>query len=86
MTLIADGVLVSARLLNRSRLNIRTQCTPKVLSGGMILPDKPYPIIHTAPYIQKAYKNVEDRTGTKFGEDYLWHIFNPEESDWFRIR
>jgi len=55
----------------------------EVLSGGMILPDKPYPIIHTAPYIQKAYKNVEERTGAKFGEDYLWHIFNPEESDWF---
>ena len=55
----------------------------EVLSGGMILPDKPSPIIHTAKYIQKAYKTVEERTGIKFGEDYLWHIFHPEESDWF---
>lgn len=55
----------------------------EVLSGGMILPDKPSPIIHTAKYIQKAYKTVEERTGIKFGDDYLWHIFHPEESDWF---
>ena len=55
----------------------------EVLSGGMILPGKPSPIIHTAKYIQKSYKTVEERTGIKFGDDYLWHIFHPEESDWF---
>jgi len=55
----------------------------EVLSGGMILTDKPYNIIHTAQFVQKAYKNVEERTGIKFGEDYLWHVFNPDESDWF---
>lgn len=55
----------------------------EVLSGGMILPDKSSPIIHTAKYIQKAYKTVEDRTGVKFGDDYLWHIFHPGDSDWF---
>jgi putative protein-disulfide isomerase len=55
----------------------------EVLSGGMILPDKPYHIIHTAQFVQKAYKNVEERTGIKFGEDYLWHVFHPDESDWF---
>jgi putative protein-disulfide isomerase len=22
-------------------------------------------------------------TGVKFGEDYLWHIFNPDQSDWY---
>jgi putative protein-disulfide isomerase len=36
-----------------------------------------------AGYIQGAYKNVEDLTGIKFGEDYLWHIKNPDQSDWF---
>jgi putative protein-disulfide isomerase len=36
-----------------------------------------------APYIQKAYKTVEERTGIQFGKDWLWHIFNPEESDWY---
>ena len=55
----------------------------EVLSGGMILPEQPSPIIHTAKYIQKAYKTVEERTGISFGDDYLWHIFHPEESDWF---
>ncbi len=54
-----------------------------VLSGGMILPDQPSPIGVMAPYIQQAYKTVEEHTGIKFGEDFLWHIFNPERSDWF---
>lgn len=54
-----------------------------VLSGGMILPEKPAHIGTMAPYIQKAYKDVESATGIKFGSDYLWHVFNYEESDWF---
>ena len=55
----------------------------EVLSGGMILPESPLPISVTSTYIQKAYRSVEGRTGIKFGEDYLWHIFNPDQSDWF---
>lgn len=55
----------------------------EVLSGGMILPKSPLPISVTADYIQKAYRSVEERTGIKFGEDYLWHIFNPDKSDWY---
>lgn len=54
-----------------------------VLSGGMILPEKPVHIKVSAGYIINAYKNVEELTGIKFGEDYLWHIRNPEESDWY---
>lgn len=54
----------------------------EVLSGGMIPADDPRPIKVTAAYISKAYKTVEETTGIKFGEDYLWHIFHPEESDW----
>lgn len=54
-----------------------------VLSGGMVLPDTPRSIAVTAPYIREAYKVVEAHTGIQFGQDYLWHIFNPEESDWF---
>jgi putative protein-disulfide isomerase len=53
-----------------------------VLSGGMVLPEKPTHIRVSAGYIVNAYKNVEELTGVKFGEDYLWHIKNPEESDW----
>jgi putative protein-disulfide isomerase len=57
--------------------------TIEVLSGGMILPEEPVPISVTAGYIQKAYLTVEERTGIKFGADYLWHINNPDLSDWF---
>ena len=54
-----------------------------VLSGGMILPEKPVPLIKSAGYIAQAYKNVESLSGIKFGEDYLWHIFHADESDWY---
>lgn len=55
----------------------------EVLSGGMILPEEPVSIGATAKYIEGAYKRVEEITGIKFGEDYLWHIKHPEISDWF---
>ena len=55
----------------------------EVLSGGMIIAEKPVPISATAAYIQKAYPTVEEYTGIKFGADYLWHINNPDMSDWF---
>lgn len=55
----------------------------EVLSGGMIITDEAKHISVTAPYIQKAYKVVEEHTGIKFGDDYLWHIDNPDESDWY---
>ena len=54
-----------------------------VLSGGMILPEVPTHIGIAAGYISKAYKNVEELTGIKFGADYLWHIEHPEDSDWY---
>lgn len=53
-----------------------------VLSGGMIMPDNAQPIAAIAKYIGEAYKNVERLTGVKFGQDYLWHILNPQKSDW----
>lgn len=55
----------------------------EVLSGGMIPAENPRPIAATADYINKAFHRVEELTGIKFGEDYLWHIRNPQESDWF---
>jgi putative protein-disulfide isomerase len=55
----------------------------EVLSGGMILPEQPVPISVTAGFIEKAYPTVESTTGIKFGPDFLWHIKNPELSDWF---
>lgn len=55
----------------------------EVLSGGMIFEETPRHIGAIATYIQGAYKTVEERTGIKFGEDFLWHIFNPDKSDWY---
>ena len=55
----------------------------EVLSGGMIITESPKPIKFTAGYIKDAYKTVEGYTGIQFGQDYLWHIFNPDKSDWF---
>lgn len=55
----------------------------EVLSGGMIIPDQPRHIGVMAGYIADAYKSVEEMTGIRFGQDYLWHIFNPDLSDWY---
>ena len=55
----------------------------EVLSGGMILPEEPVSIAATARYIEGAYRRVEEITGIKFGQDYLWHIQHPDVSDWF---
>lgn len=54
----------------------------EVLSGGMIPVEHKKPIAVTASYINEAYPKVEELTGVKFGDDYLWHIKNPTESDW----
>ena len=56
----------------------------EVLSGGMIPKDQARPIGVIAKYVSEAYKNVEEMTGVKFGPDFLWHIFNPDESDWIQ--
>lgn len=54
-----------------------------VLSGGMILPEEPTPFAPMAQYIQTAYKRVEELTGIRFGQDFLWHVFHPDQTDWF---
>lgn len=54
----------------------------EVLSGGMIPKEIARPVSAIAGYIKEAYKTVEERTGIRFGPDYLWHIFNPDQSDW----
>jgi putative protein-disulfide isomerase len=55
----------------------------EALSGGMIPAENPQPIAYMANYIKDAYKKVESLTGVQFGKDYLWHIENPDLSDWF---
>ncbi len=54
----------------------------EVLSGGMMIGESKMPIEKIGPYIQSAYKRVEENTGIKFGEDFLWHTANPDKSDW----
>jgi putative protein-disulfide isomerase len=54
-----------------------------VLSGGMIMPEEPQHFAPMAKYIQTAYKQVEELTGVQFGEPFIWHVFHPDETDWF---
>jgi putative protein-disulfide isomerase len=54
----------------------------EVLSGGMMIGEEVMPIEKIAPFIQTSYKRVAELTGIKFGEDFLWHINNPDKSDW----
>ena len=61
----------------------KQQLFTEVLSGGMVLPEKPVHIGVTAGYILNAYKTVEAYSKVEFGKDYLWHIENPDLSDWY---
>ena len=62
----------------------RENASFEVLSGGMIPVEFARPVSSVAGYISQAYQQVEEMTGIKFGEDYLWHIFNPDKSDWYQ--
>jgi len=55
----------------------------EVLSGGLVLPVNRVHISVTAQYIEETYKDIERLTGVLFGADYLWHIQNPGQSDWY---
>ena len=70
-------------VIKKIAVEYESQFETEVLSGGMIINEKKEPIGIMAPYIQKAYTTVEERTGIEFGKDFLWHIFNPELSDWY---
>jgi len=60
-----------------------TQFNFEVLSGGMITGDYVKPVAAMAGIVTSGYKDVEERTGVRFGEDFLWHFRNPDKSDWF---
>lgn len=70
-------------VITRIEREYRDQLEVDVFSGGMILPETPQHFGPIAKYVQGAYKRVEEQTGIKFGEDFLWHVFNPEETDWY---
>ena len=72
-----------SKVIQQVALEFKDRIETEVLSGGMVLPEKPVHISETAGYIQNSYKNVEELTGATFGTDYLWHINNFEDSDWY---
>lgn len=47
----------------------------EILCGGMVTGDRIGPLADIAPYLRSAYKDVEDRSGIKFGEAYLAELF-----------
>lgn len=48
----------------------------EVISGGMVVGDRVGPLADIAPYMRRAYKDVEDRTGVRFGKPYLDELFS----------
>ena len=69
-------------VIKRIAADYKEQLDIEVLSGGMMTGDGVMPIEKIGPYIQSAYKRVEELSGIRFGEDFLWHINNPDKSDW----
>ncbi|HTE28121.1 DsbA family protein [Flavitalea sp.] len=61
----------------------RTSIPVEVLSGGMIIRNPPKHISLTSGYVAESYKQVEKVAGISFGSDYLWHVLNTDDSDWF---
>ena len=72
-----------SKVITRIEEEYRDTFDFEVLSGGMILPEKPQHFGGMANYIQGVYKRVEELTGITFGQDFLWHVFNPTETDWY---
>lgn len=52
----------------------------EVLSGGMVIGHRAGPIGQVAPYINWAYKKVEETTGVQFGEGFLNNVLEPGTS------
>lgn len=59
------------------------QMSIEILNGGMIVPNRPIHIQSIAEYFLKTCDEVQAVADVKFGQDFLWHIQNPAESDWF---
>lgn len=52
----------------------------QVLSGGLVTGNRAGPIGVVAGYIKEAYKQVEERTGVKFGDAFLEDVLEPGEA------
>ena len=55
----------------------------EVLNGGLVNYGSPQPISMFSDIILSGYKRIEELSGVKFGEDFLWHVNNTDKSDWF---
>jgi putative protein-disulfide isomerase len=53
----------------------------RVLSGGMIIGGREGPLSDMANYLKEAYKEVENTTGVKFGEDFLKKLDRPGDEE-----
>ncbi len=69
--------------MNRLCESFRDRISVEVLSGGMILPEKPVHINAMAAHIRASYPQIEQLTGAQFGRDYLWHVAPESDSDWY---
>ena len=69
-------------VIKKIAADFRDELEVDVFSGGMLVGDYTAPIEKIGPFIQGAYQQVEEMTGIRFGEDFLWHVKNPELSDW----
>lgn len=58
-------------VINQFQLKYKEQLKFDVISGGMITGGRIGHIGEVAPYISHAYKDVENRTGVKFGDAFL---------------
>jgi len=69
-------------VIRQLELQFRNRVQCEVVSGGMLRGEMALPIDRIAPFIAGAYRQVEETTGVRFGEDFLWHVRNPQMSDW----
>ncbi|MBK7884986.1 MAG: DsbA family protein [Chitinophagaceae bacterium] len=69
-------------IIKKIAKDFEEQCEIEVLSGGMMIEGQVMPIEKIASFISGSYKRVEELTGIQFGQDFLWHINNPDKSDW----
>ena len=70
-------------VLQKLNDEFKHQINIEVLSGGMILPEKPVHVGVMSNYVLENFAQVEAMSGVRFGEDFLWHMRHPELSDWF---
>lgn len=64
-------------VMQRIHEKYRGQLDFEVLSGGMIMGLRAGPIGEVAAYIAKAYPEVEQATGIRFGEAFVHNILTP---------